>query len=98
MFDWLVPLCVFFPAAALYLGGMSDVKKSSGVQQILGLLVCLVLFTVAWGAIRMGTASFGGILGRLVLPSLVATALLPLIARIGFRVVGSGVEKAAAHH
>ena len=98
MLDWLVPISVFWIMAALYLGGMAvEVEGGSGFQQLLGLLVTFVLFLLVWTGLRVPLGGFVGLLGRLVLPTVLSILLLPVLARVGFRLTGSRVRATREH-
>ena len=98
MLDWLVPICAFFAAASLYLGGMADVEGGSGFKQVLGLILTFIIYLAGWYVIRLATGGMLGFFGAFVVPTILTIALLPVWSRIGFKVVGSGVTSAAAHH
>lgn len=98
MLDWLVPICAFFGACALYLGGMADVHGGSGGRQVLGLVLTFILFLAGWYVLRLVTGGFFGVFGQFVIPTLLAMALMPLWSRLGFRIVGSRVGPPAPYH
>lgn len=99
MLEWLIPISVFWLAAALYLGGMDvEVEGGSGFQQLLGLLVTFALFLAVWAGLRIPLGGFIGVLGRVVLPTLISVSILPLISRVAFRLVGVRVHAATGDH
>lgn len=94
MLEWLIPICFFWLAAAIYLGGMSvDVVGGTGLRQILGLLATFGLFLVAWKLLGLVLRPAAPVLGNLVLPTVFSALLLPLIARAGFGVFGVRVRR-----
>ncbi len=98
MLEWLATVCVFWMVTSLYLGGMSvDVKGGGGVRQVIGLIDLLVFYLVLWGVLRAVLGGFGGMLGRIVLPTVICVLALPLLARLAFGIVGVKVVKAEAH-
>lgn len=90
MLAWLVPISLFWVMAALYLGGMNiRIEGGGGLKQLLGLFVTFALFLVVYGLLRMALGGpLGAVLGGVVLPALLSVLLLPLTARLGFRVAG----------
>jgi hypothetical protein len=99
MLEWLIPMCVFFPFSALYLGGLRiEPGGGRGVQQVLGLLLTFVAYLVVWRLLHAGLAGVGPILGGLVLATVLTTLLLPLEARLGYLVVGVKLKRTAAAH
>jgi len=87
---WLVPLALFWPLAALYLGG-AEIRIDGGgwLRQLGGLLLTFALFLALWAGARAGLSALGdGALLTLVTPAVVLSALLPFLARAVFRLVG----------
>lgn len=96
MLEWLIPMCAFFPFAALYLGALRiEPGGGRGMQQVLGLLLTFVLYLVIWRVLHMALAGVGPILGGVVLTTVVTTLLLPLEARLGYLVVGVKLKRTA---
>jgi hypothetical protein len=94
MLEWLTPICFFWLAAAIYLGGMAvDVEGGSGLRQILGLLVTFVLFLVVWKVWSLLLGGIAPVLGDLVLPTVLSALLLPLVSRAGFGLMGVRVRR-----
>lgn len=87
---WLIPLALFWPLAALYLGGGEiRIEGGGGLRQTAGLLLHFAAFSGIWLALRAGLGALGdGALLTLVLPAVVVSALVPLLARLTFRLVG----------
>jgi len=86
---WLIPLALFWPLAALYLGGAEIRIEGGGVRQTAGLLLHFAAFSGLWLAFRAGLGAVGdGALLTLVLPAVVVSAMVPLLARLTFRLVG----------
>ncbi|MFQ5690510.1 MAG: hypothetical protein ACE5HQ_09590 [Gemmatimonadota bacterium] len=99
MVEWLVPVGLFWIAAAVYLGGMPvEIEGGGGVRQLLGLAVLFALFLVVWAAARAVLGGVGPRLGRVVLPTLVTVLLLPLTSRLAFRILGIRLRRAEANH
>lgn len=98
MLEWLIPIALFWTMAALYLGGMGvDVEGGSGVRQLLGLVLTFVVFLVVWGVLHTVLGGLNAVLGGLVVPTVLTILALPLVARIGFRIVGVRVRRVDAH-
>jgi hypothetical protein len=98
MLDWLIPIALFWTMAALYLGGMNvDVEGGSGPRQVLGLVLTFVLFLVVWGVLHTVLGGIGAVLWGVIVPTALTILALPLIARIGFRVVGVRLRRVDAH-
>ena len=97
----LIPICLFWLTAALYLGGMNvEIVGGNGLRQVIGLLATFVLFVAVW---RVLNIALGGALpaplGNLAIPTIATVLSLPLLARVGFRIMGVKVRRAqhAAH-
>lgn len=98
MLIWLIPVALFWTMAALYLGGMAvDVEGGSGFRQVLGLILTFVAFVVVWGVLHTVLRSMGAVLFGVVVPTLLTILALPVVARVGFRIVGVRVHRAEAH-
>ncbi|GBD32201.1 hypothetical protein HRbin33_01165 [bacterium HR33] len=94
MLEWLIPVCFFWLAAAIYLGGMAvDVEGGNGLRQVLGLLATFVLFVAAWRVLGLLLGGIAPVLGDLVLPTIVSALLLPIISRAGFGLLGVKVRR-----
>lgn len=101
MIPWLIAISLFWTLTALYLGGMGvDVEGGGGVRQVGGLLLMFVLFLAVWYGLRQLLAGLGPVLGDILLPSVVVVLLLPVLARVAFRLTGVRVRRAeaSAHH
>jgi len=98
MLMWLIPAGLFWTTVALYLGGMAvDVEGGSGFRQVLGLVLSFVVFMAVWSALHMALRGFGAVLFGVVIPTLMTIVALPIVTRIGFRIVGVRVLHTAAH-
>jgi len=99
MVEWLIPMCAFFPFAALYLGALRiEPGGGRGLQQVLGLLLTFVAYLIVWRLLHALLGGLGPILGGVVLTTVVATSLLPLEARLGYLVVGVRLKRTATAH
>jgi hypothetical protein len=98
MLEWLPAICLFLLLSAIYLGGTRmDVSGGGGGRQVLGLIITFALYLIVWKVLHIGTASMGPVVGQLV-PLVVAILLIPVLSRIGFRIVGAKLVKGAHAH
>ena len=99
MLPWLIAISLFWPLAALYLGGAAiHFEGGGGLRQAGGLLVSFTLFMVAWVLLRMAAEGpLGTILG-LIAATLVACFLIPFLCKLCFRALGVRIARGAAHH
>jgi len=90
MVPWLVPVALFWPLAALYLGGGSvEIHGGGGPRQLAGLSLHFAAYLMVYGLLRGGlSGALGPVLGGIVVPIVIASALLPLLARLSFRAFG----------
>jgi hypothetical protein len=87
--DWLAPVALFWTVAALYLGGFPiRIEGGNGPRQLIGLVATLALYMGTFALLRMVLTGLAGHVGGIALACLVTTLLLPVLARIGFVVVG----------
>jgi hypothetical protein len=98
--DLLVPMTMFFTMTALYLGGMSvDIAGGSGGRQVLSLIVMFVLFMGVWFGLHLALGgATGGMIMRVVVPTVITVPLIPIFARVAFMILGMRVEKGHAAH
>ena len=96
---WLIPLALFWPLAALYLGGTAiRIEGGGGVRQIAGLLLHFALFLGVWlGTRTLMTSLASGVVLTLVVPALLVVLLLPVLARVAFRIVGVRIRADEGH-
>ena len=95
---WLLPVCLSFLIAMTYLGGWPrDVRGGKSVTQVLGLVISVVLFVAVWKVLNVVLGNLGGAIGWLVLPTLGAMLLYPLIAKVAFLPFGIQVVKVEGH-
>ena len=94
---WILPIGLFWPVTALYLGGMFDLPGAKPLREILGLGLGFALTLVVWWGLTKALAPIGPALGAVVLPTGVVLAVLPIILMIGFRLVGLRMVRSAAH-
>lgn len=93
MIEYLVPIGMFWIAAALYLGGMKvEFEGGSGPREVLGLVVMFVLFMAAWWVLELVLSAALPDLLALVVATLVTVAALPIWSWLGFRVLGVKVS------
>jgi hypothetical protein len=96
---WLLPICLYWPLAAGYLGGFPvEVRSTSGLRQILSIIASYILFGAVWGLLHKGLASLGGPFWQLVVPTLVTMLGLPLILRVGHLILGIRLVKGEVPH
>ena len=51
--EWLVPICLFWTLAALYLGGWPvEIVGGGGVRQVIGLVNTFLLFIIVFAGLR----------------------------------------------
>lgn len=97
MVEWLIPMSAFFPFAALYLGALRiEPGGGRGLQQVLGLLITFAVYLILWRLLHAALGGLGPILGGVVITTVVTTLLLPLEARLGYRVAGVKLKRIAA--
>lgn len=99
---WLVPICAFLIVGSMYLGGAPiRIEGGGGLRQTLGLLLSFAAFMAA--AILLRNLLDGGMhmFFAVLLSTIGALLLLPVVCRLGFRVVGVRIVKveegSAAH-
>lgn len=96
--EWLIPICLFFVLAMVYLGGWPvDLVGGSPLRQLLGLVDALVLFLLVWAGLRSVLGGMG-LAGRVLIPTAVVLFGFPLIARIAFRIMGIRIAKTGGAH
>ena len=94
--DWLIPVSLFFPLVAIYLGGTAaQPVGGGGLRQVLGLILSLAVYFVAWRLVHGVLLDRGPVLGGVVLPTLIVMFALPLVTRLGFLLVGVKVMRVA---
>ncbi|HEX9885045.1 MAG TPA: hypothetical protein VGA70_01080 [Longimicrobiales bacterium] len=86
---WLLPISLFWCLAALYLGGAPiRIEGGGGGRQLAGLFLHFALFLAVWAGARAVLAALLGDTAAIILSALLAVILLPLLARLAFRIVG----------
>lgn len=89
MIPWVIAISLFWMASAVYLGGLDvRIEGGGGVRQVLGLIDSFVLFLLLWWGLRHLLEGLGPIVGGVLVPSAGAVLLLPILTRIGFRLLG----------
>jgi hypothetical protein len=94
---WVLPISLFWPIAALYLGGMFEVKGASPLRELIGLAVSFVLALAVWWGLTKALAPIGPVMGAIVLPTGLMLAALPVILMIGYRLVALRLVRSTAH-
>lgn len=99
MIYWLLPVALYWPLAAMYVGGAPvRIEGGGGLQQILGVLLAFVLSVLLW---RLSRSFLDGLTVNFVaiLVSTVATAaLIPLLCKLSLRLFGVRVVPAEGDH
>ena len=74
----------------MYLGGAAiSIEGGGGARQMGGLLVHFAAYLLAYGLLRAAfSVMVGPVLGGVVIPVVIAAALIPLLGRLSFRAVG----------
>ncbi len=90
MVPWLIPVALFWTLAALYLGGAAiHIEGGGGGRQVGGLLLHFAAYLAVYALLRaVLSGPVGPIFGGVVVPIVVTSSLLPLLAKLTFRVVG----------
>lgn len=87
--EWLVPLSAFWLVTALFLGGSpAEIEGGGGVRQLLGLLATLGIYLAVWFGVRTGLGAAFPVGLAVPLATVIAAALIPLLCRLAYRVVG----------
>ncbi len=95
----LLPLMLFWTLIATYLGGWAvELRGGRGPQQVIGLLISCVLFTVVWEILHRVFLGHGEVLGGIVIASFIAIALMPALAWISFKLVGVSLVQTSGSH
>jgi hypothetical protein len=96
MVTWLIPISLFWILDAMYLGGAEiDIEGGGGGRQLSGLLLHFVAFLGVYAVARMLLVGLAGAELAIVFAMIIATALLPILARLSFRVAGVRITSAA---
>ena len=97
MIVWLAAMALFPILAALYLGGAAiNIEGGGGGRQIAGLLLHYAAFMGAYAVLRLVLQIFAGPVLSVAFGMVGAAILLPLLARLTFRVVGVRITSAEA--
>ena len=97
MIVWLAAMALFPILAALYLGGAAiNLEGGGGGRQIAGLLLHYAAFMGAYAGLRLVLQTFAGPVLSVAFGMVGAAILLPLLARLTFRVVGVRITSAEA--
>lgn len=91
---WLVPVCAFLLVGSMYLGGAPiRIVGGGGIRQTGGLLLSFALFLAVAVLLRGLLAGGMHVFFAVVLSTLAALALLPVVCRIGFWPFGVRLER-----
>ena len=96
MVPWLIPIALFWTLAALYLGGADiHIEGGGGGRQVGGLLLHFGAYLGIYALLRAVLSGVGGpILGGIVVPIVLTSILLPILAKLAFRVMGVRITSA----
>lgn len=97
MVEWLAPVCFFWILTSIYLGGTAIEIRGGGPRQLFAVFVTFALYLVTFFLIRMVARGLGPV-ASVVAATVGAAFLLPILARIGFRVLGVRLSRPAAAH
>lgn len=98
MVEWLAPIALFWTMTALYLGGFPlHIEGGGAGRQLSGVLVTFTLYLAIWFALRALLRGPLGTVPGIAVSCLIATLLLPLLARVAFRILGVRITAAAQH-
>lgn len=96
MVMWLIPISLFWILDALYLGGAEiNIEGGGGVRQLSGLFIHFVAYLIVYAVARMLLVGIAGAAFSIVFAVIIAASLLPLLARLSFRVAGVRITSAA---
>ena len=96
--EWLIPICTSWLVAAIYLGAWPlDIEGGKPPFQVLGVLISVALFVGVWAALHTALGGFG-VLGRLVIPTLLSVLLYPALAWVSFRICGARIRWGMGGH
>ena len=88
MIGWLPAVALYWTLAALYLGGAAiDIEGGAG-RQVGGLFLHFVVFVAVFGVTRILLQGMVGFPLGVALGLVVAAILLPITAKLTFRLVG----------
>jgi hypothetical protein len=93
---WLVPAGLYWPVAALYLGGIAELKGGTPFRQVIGLVAGFILFMLLWWGLGKLLVSIGPVLGGVIIPLAISVVATPWILRLGYRGLGIRIEREAA--
>ncbi|MCG8467009.1 MAG: hypothetical protein MJB57_02225 [Gemmatimonadetes bacterium] len=93
MVEWLIPISLYWVIASVFFGGMYDAENGSGGQQLLGLLLCFVVYLLLFWVLRLALGGFMGPLGRVILPVAIPTMFLGRYGQIVFKLVGVNMKR-----
>ena len=94
---WVLPIGLFWPIAALYLGGLLELSGGKPLRELLGLIVGFALSLLVWWGLSKALGAIGPVLGAILLPTGLMLIGLPLILTLGFRLVGLRLVRSTAH-
>ncbi len=89
MLEWLVPSSLFWPIAAIILGGSPLEFRGGGmVRHSIGLLITYGLFLVIWWVARAALRGPLGATAAMLAATAITSVLLPLTSRVAYRLIG----------
>ena len=95
MIVWLPAVSLFWILAATYLGGAAiNIEGGRGGRQFGGLLLCYAGFLGTFAVLRLILLTVLGPVLSVALGVLGAAILLPVVARLTFRLVGVRITSA----
>jgi hypothetical protein len=95
---WILPVGLFWPIAAIHLGGLFALEGNpKPLKELLGLVLGFVIALVVWWGLTKALAPIGPALGAILLPTGLMLAALQFILMIGFRLVGLRLVRSTAH-
>lgn len=92
---WLVPISAFLIAAPMYYGGFPiRIEGGGGIRQSGGLLLSFAVYLAAAVLLRGALEGIMATFFAVVISTIVALLLVPLVSRLAFRVFGVRIVRA----
>lgn len=89
MIYWLLPVALFWPLAAMYVGGAPRRLEGGGaIGQSLGVLLAFVLSVLGWRLLRglLDGITIG--FAAALISTVITAALVPLLCKLSLRIFG----------